>query len=696
MKNGKGIMAVVGTLALVVSVCIADERPFFGDAKQTINSPEKVSKPARFEGHFTQDKEATAKTGVVNSRVKNLLRSKHPNNSQILPFEFRAAKEPQTIDQTSADQQFWSSLDELKRKRDKHNVHADFEKNPQTNVRTVQAVEDDVKFELTPFEVVEDFVDPEPTPNVEPTAFAEPEGEAPVLTTAETTTVTKEESKTTPDAFDFSDVVPELPAPVTSVDTKLAKTPDTMKAFSTTTDKNHKPVQTGANPIVTVQWVKSGPMNVGQESDCFLVVRNSGKGPAGNVAVDAFFPAKVELIKVDPKPETTAEFLTWSFGELAAGEERRVHVQMIARERGEIQTRAFVRYSGQANGQFIVQEPLIKIAIKGPKKTLVGEPAPHTITINNPGTGVARNVVVKVAIPPGLTHRAGDRLVMDVGQLNPGESRDVRLAMTAAEGGNHPLRAQSTADGSLVDTAETTVVVVAPKLELAITGPKIRYIGRKTTYNLKLTNAGSAPSNNVTAKYQIPKGFRFVSADRGGKHEVTTNSIHWFAGRVNPSESSDFRIQLIPHKLGDYSHQAGAVSESGHSCSASAPTRVEGIASLVLEIVDRDDPLEIGAPTVYQIRVSNEGSKAAQNVGLSCEIPAGVRMVSAKGASSHSTTNEMLVFDALRLLPPGKTAIYEVEVRSTQAGSHRFRARVASDSIQQPLVSDELTQVYAD
>jgi len=735
MKNGRGLMAVVGALALLVGVCFADERSFFaGDAKPVAKSGAEAIKPARFD---SGSEDGQTPKGPLSDEVKNRIRQKYPQESRILPFEFRSAKKTTKTETDKADQQFWSSLEELKRKRDRHNVHADYHKSPNSNlIRTVQASDEDVQFELTPFEVVDEeetpaepaippkgFAEPtafeepaalETTPELpsfnEPEAVSVPAAAAPAFAPAAVETPVKSAvanpaPKAEPFNFDLPPTIQDVPQAVQtpaaktqpiSVATPVAVQSTATTEAATTSDAGQQAVETGANPVVTVQWVKSGPINVGQEADCFLVVRNSGKGPAGNVALDVFFPAKVELLKIDPKPESTGEFMTWSFGELAANEERRVHVQMIPRERGDVRTRAFVRYSGQANGLFVVHEPMLKIAIRGPEKTLVGEPAPHVITVSNPGTGVARNVVVKVAIPPGLKHRAGERLVMDVGQLNPGESRDVRLALTATDGGNHPLRTQSTADGSLVDTAEAMVVVVAPRLQLAIDGPKVRYIGRKATYKLNLKNDGSATSDNVRAKFQIPVGFRFASADRGGKHDATSNSIHWFVGRVNPGESSEFKIQLIPNKLGQYTHQAGAVSETGHTCSARHATRVEGIASLVLEIVDRDDPLEIGGATVYQIRVSNEGSKAAQNVGLSCELPTGVRMVAAKGASEHNLANGMLVFDSLRTLPPGKTAIFEVEIRSIQAGSHRFRARVSSDSIQQPLLSDELTQVYSD
>jgi uncharacterized repeat protein (TIGR01451 family) len=719
MKNGKGMMAVVGMLALLVGVCFADDRNLFdGDAKPALKPPAEVTRPegsGSASGHAAQ----VTETSLPGAEVKDGIQKKPPQESRIPPFGVQVDSATKSETKDPADQQFWSSLDDLKRKRDRHNVHADYHKNPIANpVRTVQASEEDVRFELTPFEVIDEDDTPakpglaptapaKPTPFAEPLAFQNPVEPATgnALESESTTATTPvndvaNETFTGAETFSF-----ELPESIPSPQDTAPSNPDVMpnvvpatrsKLSTTAADARQEPVEAGANPVVTVEWVKSGPLNVGQEADCFLVVRNSGTGSAGNVALDVFFPAKVELINVDPKPESTGEFMTWSFGELAAGEERRIHVQMIPRERGDVRTRAFVRSSGLANGLFVVHEPMLKVAIRGPEKTLVNEPAPHVITVSNPGTGIARNVVVKVAIPPGLKHRAGERLVLDIGQLNPGESRDVRLALTATDGGNHALRTQSTADGSLVDTAEAMVVVVAPKLQLEIDGPKLRYVGRKATFTLNLTNDGSATSNNVRAKYQIPDGFRFASADRGGKHDATSNSIHWFIGPVNPGESSEFKVQLLAYKLGEYSHQAGAVSEGGHSCSAQHATRVDGIASLVIEIVDRDDPLEVGGATVYQIRVSNEGSKAAQNVGLSCELPTGIRMVAAKGASEHSMANGMLAFDPIRSLPPGKTAIFEVEIRSIQAGSHRFRARVVSDSLQQPLVADELTQVYSD
>jgi hypothetical protein len=55
-----------------------------------------------------------------------------------------------------------------------------------------------------------------------------------------------------------------------------------------------------------------------------------------------------------------------------------------------------------------------------------------------------------------------------------------------------------------------------------------------------------------------------------------------------------------------------------------------------------------------------------------------------------------MLFKALGQLEPGKTAVYRINVRGRADGNHRFRARLASDSIKEPLVFEELTKFYGE
>jgi uncharacterized repeat protein (TIGR01451 family) len=309
---------------------------------------------------------------------------------------------------------------------------------------------------------------------------------------------------------------------------------------------------------------------------------------------------------------------------------------------------------------------------------------------------VANNVSVEALIPKGLEHPRGEKLSMDVGSLGPGEARTVRLALSAVAGGKFQVHVTAHADSDLLQTASTEVVVVAPSIKLAVDGPTLRYIGRNAAYVLTVANDGAAPSNNVRAVHKVPEGFRFVRAEKGGKYDESTDSVSWFIGRLEPGQSASVKVELAPTKLGTFVHRAGAVSEQGARSEAECETVVDGTAAVQMEIVEQADPVEVGSEMVYEIRLKNAGSKAATNVGISCEMANAVQLIAAKGPTESLSENGLVVFKSLPTLAAGKTAVYRVHVKGSVEGNHRFRVRLASDSITEPLISEEVTKFYGE
>lgn len=453
---------------------------------------------------------------------------------------------------------------------------------------------------------------------------------------------------------------------------------------------------TQSAPHIETQWVRQSDINVGQPCDLKLSIRNSGQAAASDVVVDVFFPRTVRLTAARPEPAAAESSVVWKFPTLDAGEEREIHITMIPSERGEIAANANVRFSTAATKLLAVEEPMLKLVMKGPKEVMMGDSASHIVTVSNPGTGVAHNVSLEVTIPAGLEHPKGKRLKMELGSLNSGEQRSVRLSLTASAGGSQQVSVEATSGTLLRETSSAVVSVLAPSLNLAVTGPALRYVGRDARYSVNLTNDGQAITNNVRAMYVVPKGFEYLYASRGGKFDESSRTVTWFVGSVSPKDTVELSLKLKPTQLGDFAHVARAVSEQGAVAEARAETKIEGTASLVLEVLDLDDPVEIGRETAYEVRVRNEGSKQAQNVGLSFELPNGVRLVNVKGPTQHIAESGLVVFKALSALEPGKTAIFQIHIQGADEGNHRVRARLTSDSIQEPLTVEELTRFYAD
>lgn len=450
-------------------------------------------------------------------------------------------------------------------------------------------------------------------------------------------------------------------------------------------------------PQVTIEWVKKGDINVGQECQIELHVKNSGSVAASQVAVDGLFPSTVRLTGADPKPVASSDKVTWSFDSLAPGADRKIAIKLIPSRRGDLGATAQVRFTGAASASFRVEEPLLKVALKGPAEVMLGDPATQTILVSNPGTGTVYDVKVEARLSDGLEHKsAGERLVMEVGSIGPGETQPVRLPLYAIKGGQQTINVAVTSNSDAGATTTSQLNVIAPSLKIAVDGPALRYKGRNAKYTLTVSNDGSIPNNNIRISQSVADGFKFVSADRNGKYDASAKSVQWFVGRLEPGQSAQVTCELNAIALGDFAHTVSVLSDSGIRAEAKAQTHVEGIASLTMELVDIDDPVEIGAETAYEVRVKNEGSKAATGVSIACELPPEMELKTVKAPVDAIVEGRQILFKTLDQVAPGAVVVYRVHVKGVQEGNHRMRVRMTGAGLQEPVVREEATKVYAD
>src|SRR5262249_55276659 len=154
--------------------------------------------------------------------------------------------------------------------------------------------------------------------------------------------------------------------------------------------------------------------------------------------------------------------------------------------------------------------------------------------------------------------------------------------------------------GNLTAKDAANLDVIMPRLDLAANGPKLRYLDRKATYTFKVTNPGSAPASNVTITDQVPVGFKFLSASDGGRDDFSTRSVSWFVGDLTPGQSREVHMEVLAINTGEHHHKANVTAARGLKSDAEVMTRVEGLPALLMELVDLDDPVEVGADTAYE------------------------------------------------------------------------------------------------
>ena len=111
---------------------------------------------------------------------------------------------------------------------------------------------------------------------------------------------------------------------------------------------------------------------------------------------------------------------------------------------------------------------------------------------------------------------------------------------------------------------------------------------------------------------------------------------------------------------------------------------------------DTVDPVEVGGETTYEVRVVNQGSKAAANVRLAIDLPPELKPVAAEGPTRHLLEGNRLSFDGLSQLPPKADTTYRVRVKALKSGDLRARFQLLTDDMRTPVTKEESTRVYAD
>ena len=451
-------------------------------------------------------------------------------------------------------------------------------------------------------------------------------------------------------------------------------------------------------PAVSIEWVGPPVTRLNHPMACQLVVRNTSQATVHNVVVRHRPNAGVTCKTSDPQPALDQGDLVWSLGSLTAGQVRRIDLQMVVQAKGPLTCQATVTFSGAATHQVQVSEPQLQVKMKAPDKVLGGEQVILLFAIANPGDGAADGIKLKLLLPEGLEHQHGRAIEANLGSLAAKEVRTLQIACTAKGSGPQKCVVIATGDGNLSSNDEVTVDITLPKLELAMSGPKLRYIDRKATYVMKITNPGSATAANVVVHGVVPAGFKYQAISTGGLFDQQTRAASWVLGDLEPGQTQEVTLDLIPTTPGQHKVVAQVTSARGLKTDADILTQVDGLSALQVEVADTDDPVEVGAETTYEIRVANTGTKTETNIEVQCTLPDQVEFKAAKGSGNLRATIEghELSFEPIAKLAPRADVVYRVTVRGKAAGDVRFRVRVRSDSMTEPMLREEGTRFYND
>ncbi len=435
------------------------------------------------------------------------------------------------------------------------------------------------------------------------------------------------------------------------------------------------------------------PLNV--PFDYTLKVTNLTETPVHDVIVTERLPQNFQLQSSDPQPEKEDANLHWKIGSLDPKASREIKVSGIATTAENLKPCATVSFVVPlyVEANVAVVEPKLMLAQTALKEVLLGEPIPTQIVVTNAGTGVLEGIKIVDTLPAGFTTLNGrSELLLDAGTLAPGQSKQFENSFRASKTGEFVHKILASAKGGLKAEASATTIVRRPVLALTKTGPARQYLGRPAIYEITVTNKGDAPAANVVVEDALPPGAQRVQASPAGR--VLGSKVVWQLETLAVNASRKVTVTYTPAEPGALTQAATAVAVCAEPVTATAETMIYGIAAVLLEVTDTEDPVQIGGQTTYVITVTNQGSSPSHNIQITATVEEAEEIVAGDGPTPVVMERNTIRSVPLATLAPKAEAKWKVTVKALKAGDVRFKATMTTAELGRNVEETEATQLY--
>ena len=423
-------------------------------------------------------------------------------------------------------------------------------------------------------------------------------------------------------------------------------------------------------------------------------VKNLTAYPLHQVMVTDRVTQNFSASSADPKPSTVNGGLaTWSLDTLEANATKVITVTGMSSEEGTVTTCGWATYSPILCEPIKILKPGLELVKKLTPEGTPCDPINMTLTVRNSGSSTLHDVAITDNLPSGLATADGKTaLSFPVGVLKPGESKDIPVALKAARTGKYDNIAKATSREGVKAEANASTVIRQGQLQITCTAPAERYLGRSADFCFKVSNTGDAASAESTIEVAVPAGLTVQSTTGGGA--LAAGKLVWRVGTLAPGASKEVCATVVSAAAGQVTLNATATGTCVAPASTSCQTTYRGIAAVLLEVVDVNDPIEVGANEVYEVIVTNQGTAPLTNVKMSSKLEAGQQFVSGAGETAVSGSGDTVSYGTVASIAPKAKVTWKVTIKALKAGDVRFTTILNSDQTDRSVEETESTHQY--
>lgn len=484
----------------------------------------------------------------------------------------------------------------------------------------------------------------------------------------------------------------EVPPPVTPRSEEPASAVSTGAGSSTLFKRQ--------SPVLSVETAGPRTIKIGTPAPYTITMQNSGDVAAQEVLVSVKLPEWAEIASAEPQTGTTRNVmvdgnpcLQWLIPALDPRSRAALSLSVVPHKSRPFDLAVQYTHTPSTSQALVeVQEPKLVMNLAGPDEVYFGEREVYKLTLSNPGTGDAENVVVRL-----LPTSAGDEQAVShpIGKIAAGESKVVELELTARQADTLEIKAEADADGGLHAAIDEVIVVRKAELQAIVQGPKMQYAGTPATFRVQVHNPGNATAKNVQVSALLPRGASYLSSSDGGTVDADQRKIGWTIGNLRAGTDATVAFKCLLNAPGANTAQVACHAEGEIRAQGAATTDVEALADLVLDAVDPQGPIPVGQEVTYEVHIKNRGTKGAENVEVVAFFSPGIEPVAVE-PGEHEIAAGQIAFDPIAVLNAGQEIVYHIRAKADRAGVHTFRTEVTCPTLGTKLSTDETTRFYLD
>jgi uncharacterized repeat protein (TIGR01451 family) len=446
---------------------------------------------------------------------------------------------------------------------------------------------------------------------------------------------------------------------------------------------------------LSVEVIAPAVMNVGHAASIKIMVKNTGVADASAVRVRYDLPTALELVTSQPEQQRTTPddpMLFWVLNTLAAGSEQIITLKVKPKEVSTIDHTALVTLMVGGRSRTVIQKPelMVEMPPPTPRSVLKGQQATFRISVTNPGSGPARDVLIQAKLSSGLrVDGAGgsDSVDQTIAILQPKETVELdALIVDTVAGGDQTCTVTASSRDVTTDGKKTqALTVLRPELALTLEGPTTRYTDTIAEYRVNVTNPGTAAAKKVRVTVTLPANSGKLGKPwpAGATWDPATQKLSWVIANIEPARAGEpgrsvgtFNVRLG----GPGIFRVAAEARAGQLAAKDLlNTSVSGFANISLNVTETKKIIDVGETTIYEIQMKNIGTKEAKNLLISAKLSPNVEIMDVAGVDAEASIDKKtdeLRFPVIESLAPGRELSLSVRVKAVKSDPGTATCRV--------------------